>query len=152
MLQKCKSTLTTPEMNYDTWKLDCPPDMSDVNFYDRAVNGRHSIFAWQVFCNVESEFSADHEAWETCKKGPFTTVIAKLTFLFHLLVFTLQGVKNPVRAAGIAAGEMVSDSYLDACEKVQETWRAPLTFCKLCAIQDDDDSISLYRCEFEEAE
>lgn len=134
---------------YDTWKLNHEDGLAEFEIYSRAVSKDYGVFAWQIFCQNEEQGYAEEKAWETCKKGPFITLPEKVVFWLNLLFASLKGVENPIHYAGQASFAFINEAYTDACLTVEETWKCPMPYCNLKAIQEDDGSIVTFCCEFE---
>lgn len=137
---------------YDSWKLDIPDPPEETCPYEYAVPSSRGIFAWQDFCLKESQGDVPDWAWETCRNGPFTTLASRLAFRWHLLMAILAGEKMPIHKAGwICIGEACPE-YFDACSEVGDTWRFRFSNFSLIAIQEQDQSINLYACDFQASE
>lgn len=132
---------------YDTWKLDSPDYLSDSDPAEEAIGGEHGIFAWQTFCQTQSQNNAAGWAWEACKRGPFTTPVTRLIFRLEFIQAKLRNLRDPLRSAGLNCGDWVDQFYLDACAEVQATWRDEFPYYSVKCIQDDDYSINLHLSE-----
>ena len=132
---------------YDTWKLDSPDYLSESDPPEEVVGGEHGIFAWQTFCQTQRQNDVTNWAWETCKKGPFTTPITRLIFRLEFIQAKLRGLYDPLRVAGRNCGDWVDQNYFDACSEVQNTWEDAFPYYSVKCIQDDDCTINLYLSE-----
>ncbi len=129
--------------SYDSWKLDSPECLSEPDPPEEAVGGEHGIFAWQVFCKTQSQNNVADWAWQACRKGPFTTPLARLSFRLELIQAKLRKLYDPRRVAGRNCGDCVDQGYLDACAEVEATWVEDFPYYSARCIQDDDCSIGL---------
>lgn len=136
-------------MNYDDWKLSPPEYPADFDFQEQAIDKNQGVFSWQRFCHSRPQYCVETAVWQTCKKGPFITPVERLIFWANLAVARLKGMQNPIQAAGWMSLAWVNSAYVDACVTVEETWKESWSFHDLKAIEEDDGSISLYRCNFE---
>lgn len=112
-----------------------------------AVNCDRGIFAWQDFCKRESRNNVPKWAWETCKKGPFTTLGSKLIFWLHFAFATIQRDESPIHTAGWLSMEFASQKYFDAYAVVQHKWSKETLGFSLIAIQEQNYEINYYPCE-----
>ena len=135
---------------YDSWKLDIPDPPIELEPAHMAVNGTHGIFAWQVFAQQELQRNVADWAWKACKKGPFTSLKAKLTFLLYFIQAKARGLAYPVQVAGWKSIGEVDPVYFDACQEVEDTWRERYCYHSLCPTQESDHTINFYRCDFEQ--
>lgn len=136
-------------MNYDDWKLSPPEYPADSEFQEKVIDRNQGVFSWQRFCHSMPQYCVDDAIWQTCKKGPFITPIERLIFWANLAVARLKRLQNPIQVAGWMSLAWVNSSYVDACATVEETWKESWPFHDLKAVEEDDGSISLYRCNFE---
>ena len=132
---------------YDTWKLDSPDYLSDPDPSEEVIRGEQGIFAWQAFCQTQRQNNVAHEAWQICKKGPFTRPITRLIFRLEFIQAKLRKLYGPLRVAGLNCTDWVDQAYLDACDEVEATWREELPYYSLKSIQDEDFSINLHLSE-----
>lgn len=135
---------------YDSWKLDIPDPPLELDPAETAVDGIHGIFAWQIFCQQEPQQGVEDWAWKACKKGPFTTIQAKLIFWFNFIQAKLKGLRHPQLVAGWKSIGEVDPVYFDACQEVEDTWRDRYSYHSLRPTQEPDHTINLYRCDFEQ--
>lgn len=112
-----------------------------------AVNCDRGIFAWQDFCKRESRNSVPRWAWETCKKGPFTTLGSKIVFWLHLVLAIIQRDKTPIHTAGWFSMGFASQEYFDAYTIVQSKWSKETLGFSLIAIQEQNYEINYYPCD-----
>lgn len=141
-------TIMTQIKGYDNWKLDIPDPLEETRPYEQTVPASRGIFAWQNFCLRESQGDVPDWAWETCRIGPFTTLASKFAFRWHFLMAVLAGEKMPIHRAGRICIGQVCPEYFDACSEVEDTWRFRFDSFSLMAIQEQDQSINLYTCNF----
>ena len=139
-------------MNYDTWKLDSPPERIEEAPFRREVDGCNGILAWHLFSLINAQETAPDWAWEACQKGPFTSWVAKARFRIHVMLAQLAGESKPLAAASKKAIHYANPDYLDACSEVEETWKEHLSVFSLKAIQERDYTINLYQCDFQYGE
>jgi hypothetical protein len=132
---------------YDNWKLDSPEYLSDPDPSEEVVRGEQGWFAWQTFCQTQQQNNVADEAWQTCRKGPFTRPITRLIFRLEFIQAKLRKLYGPLRAAGLNCSDWVDQAYLDACEEVEATWREELPYYSAKCIQDEDFSINRHLSE-----
>lgn len=144
--------IMTAIKGYDSWKLDIPDPPEETKPYEVAVHSRRGIFAWQDFCLKEQQNDVPDWAWEACRSGPFVTTMAKLVFAWNLFLARLEGEKNPIHGAGWRSIGVVQPEYFDACNEVEAAWRCKFSEFSLMAVQEQDYTINLYACDFEEIE
>jgi hypothetical protein len=132
---------------YDNWKLDSPDYLSDPDPPEEVVGGERGIFAWQTFCQSQRQNNVADWAWKACKKGPFTTPVARLIFRLEFIQARLRELHDPLRVAGRNCCDWVDQLYLDACSEVQNTWENAFPYHSVKCIQDDDCTINLHLSE-----
>ena len=139
-------------MKYDTWKLDSPPERIEETPFRCEVDGKNGILAWHLFSLINSQETAPDWAWEICRKGPFTSWVAKLIFRIHVVLAQVAGEPKPLAVASQKAIHYVNPDYFDACSEVEDTWKEHLSMFSLKAIQEHDYTINLYQCDFQYGE
>jgi len=130
---------------YDNWKLDCPRELDwELEPVQEAVGMEHGIFAWQVFCQTQRQNMVSGWAWETCKKGPFTTLGSKLLFWLRLAEAKLKNLDLPIQAASLKCVDNIDQDYLDACTEIENTWFDPFFYSSTRPVQESDFAINFY--------
>lgn len=136
------------ETSYDTWKLDCPPEIIQERPFTYEIDSGFGMLCWHFFVSKNQQENVADWAWKACKRGPFASVSAKLTFWFHLVVAKLAGKANPVAIACLKSSKHIDEVYLDACWEIQDTWRDRFYSWSLKAVQEHNYAINLYQCDF----